>query len=178
MLAVFFRLALYEHNASCILRRDRILVHMVPVEVSGVPVPAGAAPAGTPVAVVEGAFVQAATPLAITPAVTLEDVGLQAANAVASTGANSVPAARAEHVAPERYVSVEPAHLPTVPRPAFRARRTVYAVRRAAEEARGLGGLRVDHRNGGDSVLTRCESLLLAFPPNSHEEERAQRGAQ
>ena len=31
---------------------------------------------------------------------------------------------------------------------------------------------------GGDSVLTRCESLLLAFPPNSHEEERAQRGAQ
>ena len=63
---------------------------MVPVEVSGVPVQAGAAPAGTPTVVVDGAVVQAATPLAITPAVALEDVGLQAANAVASTGANSV----------------------------------------------------------------------------------------
>ena len=63
---------------------------MVLVEVSGVPVQAGAAPAGTPTVLVEGAVVQAATPLAITPAVALEDVGLQAANAVASTGANSV----------------------------------------------------------------------------------------
>ena len=63
---------------------------MVLVEVSGVPVQAGAAPAGTPTVVVDGAVVQAATPLAITPAVALEDVGLQAANAVASTGANSV----------------------------------------------------------------------------------------
>ena len=63
---------------------------MVLVELSGVPVQAGAAPAGTPTVVVDGAVVQAATPLAITPAVALEDVGLQAANAVASTGANSV----------------------------------------------------------------------------------------
>ena len=63
---------------------------MVLVELSGVPVQAGAAPAGTPTVVVDGAVVQAATPLAITPAVALEDVGLQTANAVASTGANSV----------------------------------------------------------------------------------------
>ena len=63
---------------------------MVLVELSGVPVQAGAALAGTPTVVVDGAVVQAATPLAITPAVALEDVGLQAANAVASTGANSV----------------------------------------------------------------------------------------
>ena len=46
---------------------------MVLVELSGVPVQAGAAPAGTPTVVVDGAVVQAATPLAITPAVALED---------------------------------------------------------------------------------------------------------
>ena len=40
---------------------------MVVVEVSGVPVQAGAAPAGTPTVVVDGAVVQAATPLAIPP---------------------------------------------------------------------------------------------------------------
>ena len=55
-------------------------IHMVLVELSGVPVQAGAAPAGTPTVVVDGAVVQAATPLAIPPAacpaVALEDLQL------------------------------------------------------------------------------------------------------